>query len=409
MSLINKNYLFEEFKTESGGACFDFLKFRKWGYTHIKYYTPTDKTEDILKIIEDTQNVDKNDIILSVGDNPDPRGHVYDQVYAYQSDSTEELMKQLYEIEKLGIVKVKGQDNNEFSVNYYFSNLIYETNNMSVKIPIKSSTSSGEDYWSYEYLLYPNFVVNKEVLDKVKKISGREDLDLNILHLNNTESTDRDVVRLFSTSLHRFIQIEFISTCNIVKGVVNAIRNREHNTIVDNSFYEIHQKSRMTKKDSVAYSGFTYWGDTGLDFEPSFKEYLEMIGENLRDITNITLDKLKFQEFIDNHKEDVMYKPVLAYMTNLDNPFEAMEFYEYIETQRNYIRKIRFQLNMNLFDNMRNFLGYVDYYQPGLSYSTNGLPIPLIDKVIWEYGGIYEGYNKKTYKPRIKKSKVREF
>lgn len=416
VAYIGKNLLLEEFKCNGFtkgviGGCLDSIRFKEWGYEHMKYYLPILDEEYIKSSLESCEQLYMEDIMFIKTDDEYIRSHVIEQPTVYKSEDSPKLMQQLHQIENLGIMEVAGQSNSDFVVYYYFSYMIYEVKNMSVKIPIKTVTSSGESYWSYEYLIYPNFKVNEEVLTKVQKMAKDENITLNISNVEICSKTKQrdEVYRQYSTALHNFLRSEYMMVCNEAKGIVNAIRLREHYLVTESDFYDIHQNSRISKKDSISFSGFDYQGDTGLEEELSLNQYLEMLGTSLKEITETAVDKPKFEEFLMEHRDNIMYKPVLTYMANIDNPFEAMKVYEEVEKKRSYLRKMIYQLNMCLYDNMTNFLYYLETYQPGLGYASNNLPLILLENITWERGEFREGYKKVTYQPRKSKNKVRGF
>ena len=425
INLVGKNILLEEFLTnrydEEGniyqgdnGICLDAISFKEWGYEHVKFGLPSRDKDYINECLKNCINKEISEYTYLDTKENIVRDYNFQEPWVYQSTSTETLMKQLYKIEGLGIKEIEGQTNEEYKVYYFFSNLIYEINNMSVKVPIKSISSSGDYRWTYEYLIFPNFRVNEETLDKVRKISKDDSIELNIsldsgVNIDD-ENQRNDLYRLFSTSLHNLLQTEFSVISSKAKSIVNAIRLREHDIVVDSEFYDIHQNSRLSKRDSIPYTGYIYQGDTGLEKELSFREYLEMIGTDLKEITSIASDREKFMDFLEDNKKNPIYDPAIMYMQNLDNPFEALEVYEMVERERCYIRKLKYQHNMTIADNMSNFLSYIDFYQPGLSYSQNIKHKKLLESILWERGDHLEGYKKKTYRPRNNSSKkVRGF
>lgn len=391
--------LYEEFKTNSGGGCYDLVSFHPWGYEHTKIYSPVNTEQQLKELLK--QNNLTDDFYLSPTLNEELRPYEYTEPIIQRSTSSEQLMKQLYEIEQLGIIEVKGQSTNEFKVYYYMSFLIYEIKNMAVKIPIKSISSTSEPVWSFEYLIYPNFTVNTEVLNRLRKMTGNENINLNIEGLQPNR-LDRGMMRLFSTSLFSDIQFQYIMSCNNAKGITNAIRVMEHNSCVENDYFEIYQKSRMSKKDNIAYTGFKFIGHPLIANEPTFKEYLTMLQLDISTISNLAKNKLQFLDFIEEHKDDTFYEPILLYMQNLDNPFEAMENYEDVERRRSYMRKLKYQVNMALYDSLNYVRDYVVYYEPNLYYTYGDCNPLILENIMWTRGGVQEGLEPTQYTPRKK-------
>ena len=403
---IGETRVFQEMLTLEDGACYDVIEAMPWGYKHLKLYSHTRDKAKIDEMI--SEEGFSTDYSYEPTELKDEREYIYTETIKLRSENTEELMQQLYDIEQLGNMRVHGQTSEEFTVTYYFSFLIYEIKNMSVKIPIRTE-SNGEVRWSFEYLIYPNFTVNYDVMNKVRKISKNEELALNIEGISS-HGLNRGISRTFSAAGYSYLQKEYMLSCNEAKGIVNAIRTMEHYESASSHFYEIFQNSRINKKELIAYKGFVYMGNDFLSKELPFKDYIGLLGLDIATISNITKDKEKFQDFIDENKDSIAHQPVLLYMQNLDNPFEAMDTYEVIEKHRAYSRKLKYQMNMALYDAMPYVRYYLEYTFPIQFTNTPHVDPIFLEELGWNRGGHigYEGFKSIEYKPR-KNRKVKGF
>ena len=397
MTLKNKSFMVKE-STFTNGDLYSIFNLKEEGYEHYTYYAARGETlEDLMQTMKLNLNLPELEYI----ENPDIKAfkskHALTDSAFYKNYDSLELMQQLSAIESLNNIELSHISGKDYKVYYYPRYMIYEITSMAVKMPKQVSLSTGEVQWSYEYLIYPNFTVNEDLLNEIRTITGKE-LPLNIEKVPlNVEY--RGFNRPFSTSLYTMLYMEYFRQCGLSKGITNAIRVMDHNRIAQDSLYDIYQNFRQNKKDSISYEGFDFYGPLS---EMKLNDIIAAVGLTKTDVGAMSQNAEKRIAFINEHKGDIIYEPIIAYIENLNNsPFEAMENYKEMEWERCYIRKMIYQLNMCWYDSFNATIDYLNMIQPVCDLD----PVMAImaKRVTWVQNGRAWGVEKHTHTIRRKK------
>lgn len=393
-------FLTEEAEFADGGILYNAFHFHKTHYDHFTYYAKTESLEELLKGFKEEYGLKDIVYLPNAKRLKDFKSdcEITESAAFYNSESAE-LMQQLSHIEELEEIEINNSD--KYKVSYRPDFLIYEIKSMAVKLPKIVEYSDGVTPvdFTFEYLIYPDFTVNRELLQVLRNATG-DALPLNIENrVISFDSPTAQVYRPFSTVLHEFLYLSYLEQCNMSKGITGAIRLMEHDKVARDMFYDVYQVFRANKRDFIEYSGYTMAGPIQ---EMKFKEILASLNLTMIDISNINRDDSKREAFFKEHEKDRHYAPVLAYMRNvLGSPFNAMQEYKTMELERSYIRKMMYQLNMCWYDAFGATLDYINMVQPTANLTPASTFINNITG--WRVNGVKWGVERTTYKPRRRK------
>lgn len=397
MDLRNSCFITEECEF-TNGILYSIFNLKEDGYEHCSYYAGEGETLE--EIMDSCKQQLKYETIKHY---PNPNLKLFKSNMMlsnsafYKNTQSYELMQQLSAIEALDTLELKHIAGSNYKVFYYPRYLMYEITSMAVKLPKQVLHDTGEVEWSYEYLIYPNFTVNEDLLDELRNLTQKE-LPINIEKVPlNVEY--RGFYRPFSTTLYTLLYMEYFRQCGLSKGITNAIRVMEHSRIAQDSLYDIYQNFRQNKKDYISYEGFDYYGPME---EMKLNDYIEAVGMSKADVGIVSQDAEKRMLFIKEHEGDVLYEPIIAYIENLNNsPFEAMEAYKEMESNRCYIRKMLYQVNMCWYDSFNATVDYLNMVQPACDLDPQ-MAI-LSERISWVQGGRAWGVKRHSHKIKRRK------
>ena len=394
MELRNTNILMQECKFENG-YLYSLIVTDENGFRHYQYYDADNETpESLIEGFKKQLGVDEIIYIPNNSIEAFTSTSSLEKSAVLRNDASYTLMKQLTEIEKLNYVELKHIAGKDYKVFYYPKYLIYEINSMAVKMPKQVLYDSGEIKWTFEYLIYPNFEVNSVLLQELRVMTGKE-LPINIegVKLN---VANRGFFRPFSPLFFALAYKEYFRQCGLSKGITNAIRVMEHDKIAQDSIFDIYQKFRQGKRDTVSFSGYEFYGPI---HEMTLNEYIEANGMTKLDLGVLAQNAEKSSEFSEKYQNDPLKQPLIAYIENLNNsPFEAMDNYKEMEWYRCYIRKILYQMNMCWYDDFNQVITYINTVQPSAEIDPE--IALMLGKVMWVQGKHGWGVVRKEHKPR---------
>ena len=401
MILVGKSYITEEVRFKNG-TLYDVVAFEEYGFRLGKFYVRDEDVETDTDVLDAVKNdLGYPNCVYIKNDNPRTNLKLKIQNTEFIEDEDGiELMKQLTEIEQIKQLLVIYRSNDTYKEYYYPKYLIYEINNMAVKIPKIIVTGEGEDLVekpSYDYLIYPDFSVNTNLLNELRALSKME-LPLNIEgKVPNIEG--RGFYRNFSLGLFKQLHNLYINQCDLSKGINNAINKAEHQKVAHSNLYTIYQQAQSHKKDTVAYIGYTMEGNL---VERKFKEILAGLGLDLTTVSTIAGDPEQRKDFIQKYGKDLRYNAPVAYVENvLASPYDAMEAYAKMQIDRCYIRKLIFQLNMGWYDDFKRVMDYINMTQTQTITYEKAL---MSSKITWIYQGTCWSMAKCTFDGKTHKN-----
>lgn len=364
MDLYGLSFLTEE-AVLSNGVIYDAVILQEEGYRHYQISCISGESPD--ELIEDLKRDLGLENIAYVPNrelkNVTSKGILEENVLA--NDDSFTLMQQLYEIEKLGTIELDHLSSEGCRINYYPKYLIYEVNNMAVKLPKQIIHDIEGTKYTYEYLIYPNFTVNTELLNELRHLTGK-DLPLNVEGVQGN-IYGRGFIRPFSINLHKKLYTMFFEQCELSKGITNAIRIMDFNKIAEDTLYDLYQNFRAHKKDSISYIGYEYYGPLE---ELTITEILKRVDMTQAQAATISQDQEARIAFVEKHKDDPAYVPIIEFIEGLSSsPFDAMKAYHEMEEKRCYIRKLIYQLNMCWYDDFPETIKYIASIQPGFEFT----------------------------------------